>query len=196
MRYAIARAIFATLLLATSLCAFAESPNLCTEKEDPMFACPLENKKLVSVCALVDSTQKSGYGYLVYRYGTKEKIDLSFPEKPMEFRRLTTFDETVDYKPMDDGQFVRFMNGKISYVVYVAAVHNTDSAGVAVFDGYKLLSNIKCQPDSADFDLQQNSIQPIGAQLEDADKASRFWKLIVPGISAAVPKQSSNGPRK
>jgi hypothetical protein len=196
MRHIAIRGIFAALLLVSSLYAFAESPNLCTEQEDPVFACPLENKKLVSVCALYDSTQKSGYRYLVYRYGTKEKIELSFPDKPMEFRRLTSVDETLDYKPTDDGQFIRFMNGKISYVVYVAAVHNTDLAGVAVLDGYKLLSNIKCQPDSADFSLQQNFIVSIGAQLEDADKALRFWKLILPGSSTAVPQQSPSVPKK
>jgi hypothetical protein len=191
-----ARGIFAALLMASSLAAFAESQNLCTEQEGPLFSCSLENKKLVSVCALIDSAQESGYRYLVYRYGTKEKIELSFPDKPMEFRRLTRTIELVDDKSMEDDVFVRFINGKISYVVYAAVVHHAEMQGVAVFDGHKLLSNIKCQPDSADGDLQPNFLESIGAQLQDADEAVRFLKPILPSSSAVVSQQSSNRPKK
>lgn len=187
-----ARWMSAALLLATSLCAFAESPNLCTEKEDPVFACPLENKKLVSACALVDPTQKSGYGYLVYRYGTKEKIELSFPGKPMDFPRVTSAIELVDDKTAEDDQLLRFRNGKISYVVYTASSYKFDLEGVAVFDGYKLLSNIKCQPNSADVELQENFMESIGAQLQDKDEALRFLKPILPDSSVIASQKSSN----
>jgi hypothetical protein len=72
-----ARGIFVALLFSFSFNSFAAHLNLCTNQEDTYFTCTLKNGKLVSVCGTDYVSDKSGY--LVYRYGTNQKIELSLP---------------------------------------------------------------------------------------------------------------------
>jgi hypothetical protein len=194
MKGIVARGIFAALFLAPSLCAFAQSPNLCTEQEDTSFTCTLKNSKLVSVCGAADLSDRAGY--LVYRYGTKEKIELSFPNRPTEFRRITSQDETVDDKTGEDDQFIHFRNGRFSYIIYSAIGHKFHLEGLAVFENHKLLSNNQCLPDTSHWGLVQNDLLSVGVPLQDDGEAMRFWKQLLPGNSAVVSQKSSNAPRK
>lgn len=50
--------------------------NLCTDNEEVLFSFKIENSpKILSVC--ISKTQPD---YIVYRFGTKDKIELEFPE--------------------------------------------------------------------------------------------------------------------
>ena len=54
--------------------AFAQFDNqLCKPNEEIIFACQLKNLKWVSVCK-----EKNG-NYIVYRFGTKAKIEMKYP---------------------------------------------------------------------------------------------------------------------
>jgi hypothetical protein len=194
VRHIAIRGIFAALFLTVSFCAFADKPNLCTEHEDTYFICTLKNGKLVSVCGTEDVSDKSGY--LVYRFGTKQKIEISLPGKPLDFRRVSSTIALTNDEPIEDDEFIRFMNGKFSYIIYSAIGNNFEVDGLAVFDEYKLLNHAECLPDSIDTSLVQNFLLNAGVQSEDPDEAMRFWKPLLPSNSAALSQKSSNRPKK
>lgn len=52
---------------------------LCTGEEEIVFSCPIK-KKTLSVCSSKELTREKGY--LSYRFGKKDKIELTYPEKP------------------------------------------------------------------------------------------------------------------
>jgi len=57
-----------------SLIAFSQFSNeLCLKNEKVVFAFQLKNKKWVSVCKEINES------YIVYRFGTKTKIELTYP---------------------------------------------------------------------------------------------------------------------
>ena len=64
------------LSLFFGIIAFAQFDNqLCKSNEEIVFAFQLKNLKWVSVCK-----EKNG-SYIVYRFGTKSKIELQYPSK-------------------------------------------------------------------------------------------------------------------
>lgn len=66
-------AIIATL---TQLASFSQSlGTLCKKNEEIIFAFQLKNKKWVTVC------KEKNEAYIVYRYGTNEKTELTYPKK-------------------------------------------------------------------------------------------------------------------
>lgn len=184
MRSIAVKGIYLLLLFSSSLCAFASGPNLCRQQEDTYFTCTLKNGKLASVCGTDDLSDHAGY--LVYRYGTKQKLELNLPGSPGEFRRFSSAIELVDDKTSEDDQFVRFKNGKFSYIIYSASSYKFDFMGLAVFENYKLLSNNQCSSDTSDWGLGQNSLLSVGVPLQDADEAMRFWKSLLPSSSAVL----------
>jgi len=53
---------------------------LCAKNERVIFSCPIKRPaKIVSLCASKDRT--SDHGYLQYRFGLPEKIELEFPQE-------------------------------------------------------------------------------------------------------------------
>ncbi len=52
---------------------------LCTAEEDVYFSCPLPGNKIVSVCA--SNNEAPGSGYVQYRYGTPDNMELLYPNK-------------------------------------------------------------------------------------------------------------------
>lgn len=67
-------AILLSLFLSVSI--FAQLNNqLCKPNEEVVFAFQVKNQKWVSVCK-----EKNG-GYIVYRFGTKTKLEMQYPEK-------------------------------------------------------------------------------------------------------------------
>ncbi len=68
------KSIAILLSLFLSINAFAQFNNhLCKPNEEIVFAVQLKNLKWVSVCK-----EKNGH-YIVYRFGTKSKIELQYP---------------------------------------------------------------------------------------------------------------------
>ena len=172
--------LLSALLLPSSLSAGA---NLCREKEDPIFDCSLQNKKIVDVCALYDPSGNQ-YRALTYRYGTPDHIEISLPEDPNQFRKIATADESVKDKAGEDDQFIRFANRQFSYVVYAAIGKGFRFEGLAVFDGQKMLSNTHCTSSNPDLNIGLQTLLHIGVPEEEESKARLFWNRILPASSA------------
>ena len=102
---------------------------LCTAGEKIAFSCNT-GKKSVAVCSSGDSAQ--------YKFGLS----------------ATALDITVDAKAAKKGrgmlagggyEFLRFVNGKTSYIVYTAESTSIDKAGVVVEDGGKRIASLTCK---------------------------------------------------
>src|SRR5213592_3963102 len=75
-----------TLRNADSFSLSAQSPgglqpnSLCAKDERIIFSCPIKRPaKIVSVCASKDLT--SDRGYIQYRFGLPDKVELEFPKE-------------------------------------------------------------------------------------------------------------------
>lgn len=65
---------------AASQAAGLQAGTLCAKNERVIFSCPIKSPaKIVSLCASKDLT--SDRGYLQYRFGLPEKIELEFPKE-------------------------------------------------------------------------------------------------------------------
>jgi hypothetical protein len=92
----------------------ASAAGLCSAGEATVFSCELkENHKFVSLCSSRDLTDKNGF--IQYRYGTKEKIELIFPKDLVNSRAQFGYDE---YSRPDLSTFVvGFNNGGYRYEI-------------------------------------------------------------------------------
>lgn len=110
--------------------------NLCTEDEEILFSFKTENSnKTLSVCM-----SKSDQEYIVYRFGTKEKVELEFPEdKADSWSKFAYFyylrgggKENVGM----DMNYLMFENGGYEYEIYqeYTAVDESTKVGVRIKD--------------------------------------------------------------
>lgn len=83
------------LMVATvPLLASGEEKTHCDSDEDIYFSCPLQNGKIVSVCAKNNTDPTKGY--VQYRYGKPEAIELEYPRgkvAPKGFFSVVNADE-------------------------------------------------------------------------------------------------------
>ncbi|WP_092297833.1 hypothetical protein [Pseudomonas sp. NFIX28] len=99
---------------------FAEEADitLCESYEDIYFSCPLPGGKIVSVCA--SGNDKPSSGYVQYRYGAPEKIELFYPRSKLppegRFYVVNASEGSVNL------DIIKFYNGKYTYLVAQAFV--------------------------------------------------------------------------
>ncbi|MBV8656201.1 MAG: hypothetical protein JO142_00075 [Burkholderiales bacterium] len=145
-RYALPNLRVAPILFA----AFAlkvSAAGLCQEYESTVFSCPA-GKKTISVCASKTVTPESGY--VQYRFGSKENIELATPN-------AKTVANTVIHGYQKQGSMtgraaLMFTNNDIRYVVWEydekpgrgPAAHDDFGAGVKVDISGKRILSIPC----------------------------------------------------
>jgi hypothetical protein len=86
---------FICLIALTPVLAYS-SNSLCSPDEAIVFSC-LVGKKTISYCASTDLDENRGY--MQYRFGTKEKIELVFPEAKVNPKGNF---EIIYTRPMND----------------------------------------------------------------------------------------------
>jgi hypothetical protein len=91
---------------------------LCTSQENIYFSCPLDGGKIVSVCA--SGNDKPSTGYVQYRYGTPEKVELIYPRK--EVSPMGRFFVVNASEGSVNKDIIKFKNGKYTYIVAQASV--------------------------------------------------------------------------
>ena len=93
----------------------ALQPNtLCGRNERVIFSCPIKRPaKIVSVCASKDLTSERGY--LQYRFGLPEKIELEFPKDRTGTQ--TKFQYTHYFRAQVDLTEISFNNNGYQYQV-------------------------------------------------------------------------------
>ncbi len=123
-RYACA-ALIASLNLCTGATAGPKSyPSHCDVGETTVFSCSI-GRKVASLCASDDIGPSRGQ--LRYVFGPMGKPELVYPAAGTDPRKAFT------YGLLPKGDYVRFRNGKVSYVVFSHMQPNIgDFEGVAV----------------------------------------------------------------
>ena len=151
--------------------AFAahEPPNHCTSAEQIVFSCTI-GKKILSVCASNILSKQAGY--MQYRFGQKNKIEMSYPETPQHPRQFIFF-SSVPYAGGGEAH-LRFANGQYEYIVYDRttkgewgkAGHRPTffSAGVVIRKDKKIISNLKCRPED------HASIRAVAYEIMDQEE--------------------------
>lgn len=174
-------------ILCLALPVFAGGPNLCQEQEDSLFACQLKTKELVAACAIYGPDVTSGHRSIVYRYGAPDHIELTLAGDRGGLRLTTFVDEVTNYDPLEDDQYLRFVHGPFSYVLYTSDAKRFTLRGLAVFRDGKLLKNVSCQPATVEHDASMNDLLALGVRPErDSRQALRFWRKILPKGSAVL----------
>ncbi|MEQ4224434.1 MULTISPECIES: hypothetical protein [Pseudomonas syringae group] len=86
---------------------------LCAAEEDVYFSCPLPGNKIVSVCASKNDTPSSGY--VQYRYGVPDNIELSYPstKNPPEGKFFLV---DASEGSVNKG-IIKFKNGRYTYLL-------------------------------------------------------------------------------
>ncbi|MDR5774834.1 MULTISPECIES: hypothetical protein [unclassified Caballeronia] len=109
---------------------------LCKDFEEVYFSCHASGK-IISLCASGNISPNNGY--VQYRIGTKEKIELQYPERSLPpHNRFSISDVSAANA---SSTHIKFRRGAYNYVVYASAL-----GGVYVKRGDKLLSNRVCEP--------------------------------------------------
>ena len=136
---------FTLAVFSAQLHAGDVNKSLCKAGEAVVFSCNT-GKKLISVCA--SENLAANAGYVQYRFGTKEKLELSFPDNEFHPGLYATGGNLM-YSG-GGGAYMRFNNGAYSYVVYSGIGKGWEKQGVAVEKNGKLLSNIPCKEPSVE----------------------------------------------
>jgi len=145
-------AVLALLAMSQAVIAAAPEKSLCNADETPLFQCSIKGK-LVSLCAA--GASKDDPGKLQYRFGTPQKVELSYPGTPQAaggkfFKSSTAYSGGGEER-------IRFRNGDYDYFLFERTVrtgfgkgpNNPEfSAGVITRYG-KRVSTRLCSHDGA-----------------------------------------------
>ncbi len=155
-----------SLLLALALPAPAlasSASTLCTPGETVVFSCST-GTRTVSLCASSDLSAKSGY--LQYRFGTRDKLELAYPEKSRPPGNLFT-PGTLAFSG-GGGAYLQFKKGAYTYTVFSAVGNWSPSGGkataegVAVKSGGKEVANLPCRKDVVEGELGPDYFEKAG----------------------------------
>ena len=115
----------------------------CQEQEQIIFSCSL-GKKMVSVCASADFSASSGY--LQYRFGQKNALELAFPALTASTRLSQYVQARTLLFAGGGGGYLRFINGQYHYIVYTAIGRGWGiKDGVAIEKNNQLIANLQCR---------------------------------------------------
>lgn len=107
----------------------AQSQTLCADGEDSVFSCEI-GKKILSICGSKDLDHEKGW--MQYRFGTSEKLDLIYPEKnehPKKHFKSNRLYSSVEQSLIQELQFKR---SNTEYAVYTQEIKGKKEAGVVV----------------------------------------------------------------
>lgn len=139
---------YVTVGLTISLCFSSiaagdttATPSLCKADEKVVFSCVMKKPsgKILSVCS--SKTLTATAGFLVYRFGTTEKTELSFPKSLERTQKAFTFSRYT--RPMTTYTRLRFSGADgTSYSVYDDDSDGQEAAGVRVNSPGKASSEV------------------------------------------------------
>ena len=150
----------------------AAASTLCRPDEAVVFSCPT-GAHIVSLCA--SKTASATEGYLQYRYGAGDRIDLAYPD--LSTRAADAFTSGRMMFSGGGGAWLRFDKGPYAYTIFTAIGRWGHSgspasvAGVAVEKDGKAFANFPCRS------AEQSEIGPdlfdkLG--LKEADPSRQF----------------------
>lgn len=154
--------IVTILMYMASWQVMADEPDisLCAEDEDIYFSCSLSGGKIVSVCAS-GNTEPSA-GYVQYRYGTPDRIEINYPEKMLPPRQHFFFVNASEGSVNKD--IIKFKNGSYTYIVAQSTV-----SSLSVLNNKKVVFRKSCNEGSNAFVSRaaRQGIESIPKSAED-----------------------------
>ncbi|MFM0226318.1 hypothetical protein [Paraburkholderia dipogonis] len=114
----------------------AADATLCQSHEEVYFSCPTRGKML-SVCASGNISPDNGY--VQYRFGRVDHIELAYPEKPYPPRKLFSISDI-------SGGNLSFTHFKFSSGSYHYVLYQGDPRGIYIKRNGKVVSNRICDP--------------------------------------------------
>jgi hypothetical protein len=138
--------LLATITIAASSYPAVAAPTLCKADELVVFSCPT-GAHVASICASKNISNSEGY--MQYRYGRKDSLDLAYPDvgaKPVD-----VFTSGILMFSAGGGAWLRFSKGPFRYTVFTAigkwgpAGRHATAAGVAVEKDGKEFANFPCR---------------------------------------------------
>ena len=140
---AIASIISLIGLVSVPVSAAAKAESHCQKPEQIIFSCSL-GKKIVSVCASHDFS--SSNGYLQYRFGEKDALELAFPPLIASIQSSPYIQARTLIFAGGGGAYLRFIKEQYHYVVYTAIGKGWGAKdGVAVEKNSQLITHLECQ---------------------------------------------------
>ena len=136
--------------LALTVLAVDPAPaSHCAPFEVTAFTCTIDkSKKIVSLCASKDAGPKTGY--VQYRFGKKDKVELTFPEdKSPASQHFQGFSQRYT---KGGASSLRFHHGDVDYLVYTGGTMDWMWSGVAVFKGDQKQALLECDDDNLSID--------------------------------------------
>ena len=128
-----------------------------------MFSCPIKGQnKTLSVCGSKSITESTGY--IQYRFGTKERVELRYPEAKLPPLGLFTKKYSASYGSGSNSivldASVTFSTGHHTYVIYSDWINGTpdelnndrrgvygNHIGVKVYKKKRLIGKLVCDGD-------------------------------------------------
>jgi hypothetical protein len=108
-------ALFVGCLLSLMFTVEVQRGSLCTQSERIIFSCSVKRSgKIVSLCASTDVTKTSGY--VQYRFGLPDKIELEFPAE--KERSQEKFEYIHYFRAQVDETQISFTSGGYNYSVF------------------------------------------------------------------------------
>jgi hypothetical protein len=135
----LASIVFMTGITFVGLAYSDDGITLCSQHEDIYFSCPFIDGKIVSVCALHNTSPNSGY--VQYRYGTPEKLELMYPETKSPPKNRFFYVNATEGSANRD--ILKFKNGKYTYIIYQAFF-----SGLTVLKNDSIVFNKSCESGS------------------------------------------------
>jgi hypothetical protein len=159
------------LLLALPSAAYASSVRTqCSAGETVVFSCST-GTRILSLCASKDVGKNTGY--MQYRYGTADKLELIYPAKPQPPKGLFTPGNLAFSG--GGGSYVQFKKGAYTYTVFTAIGNwaadggKATAEGVAVKNGDKEVVNFPCRGDLNEGELGPDFFEKAGLGEAESD---------------------------
>lgn len=174
--YFIISTIFVLAALAATICpprrAAAASANshspLINQNEQVLFSFKVEKSEKIATIA-IDPGDSEYIDYIVYRFGTKDKIELEFPaDKENSWEKFTfshfTRPSQADTYGLDSNYFT-FTNGDYTYTIYEEHYLGNETTDETYKVGIKIKNNLN----NKEFDIKGDPHSIVGSLMDLRD---------------------------
>lgn len=157
------------LLIATFLLfsfnTFSATNSLCRNDEKVLFACLTKNEKSISICASNDLSATSGY--MQYRFGKKNNIELDYPATKLPPNK--EFTGRSQMFSGGGGVYLRFNKNDYDYILYSGIGKGWDVTGLVLLKNAKLFSYFPCKTKPIS-EITPQKLEELRIPLDPEDK--------------------------
>lgn len=158
--------LMVSIVLAASFAAAQDKPSHCADNEKTIFTCATGAKKVLSVCASKDFSEKAGY--LQYRFGPKGAPELAWP--PITDASRNNIEVGQARAAREIISHIRFKKGSYHYIVFDAfGAEIENRKGVLVQKDGKKIAVLLCKSGTVSNNLEDFTFKKYGLTEDQAD---------------------------